>query len=237
MSAPSAFGDKPPGAAALFLNGDYEDAGYYLEVAHRAGLLVAADGGARFLLEHGLCPHVAVGDFDSLAARDVRRLRDAGSEVVRHPVRKDATDGELAADEAVRRGAVELVLAGGLGALDHTLGHLALLRRLEARGVAARLASPRLAVRVAAAPAALTLDAPPGTRVSVAPLGVDAVVSLEGLEYVLNRGVLPAAACLGLGNAVAAPGPARVLLHEGVVAVLVEDGDESFALRAAQWGG
>ncbi len=228
MSAPPAFGDKPPAAAALFLNGDYEDAGYYLEVAHRAGLLVAADGGARFLLEHGLCPHVAVGDFDSLAARDVRRLRDAGSEVVRHPVRKDATDGELAADEAVRRGAVELVLAGALGALDHTLGHLALLRRLEARGVAARLASPHLAVRVVAAPAALTLDAPPGTRVSLAPLGVDAVVSLEGLEYRLHRGVLPAAACLGLGNAVAAPGPARVLLHEGVVAVLVEDGDETF---------
>ena len=72
--------------------------------------------------------------------------------------------------------------------------------------MAARLASPRLAVRVAAAPAALTLDAPAGTRVSLAPLGVDAVVTLEGLEYRLHRGVLPAAACLGLGNAVAAPG-------------------------------
>ena len=61
--------------------------------------------------------------------------RPAGVELIRHPVRKDRTDGELAVDEALRRGAGELVLAGALGALDHTLGHLAILRRVAARGV------------------------------------------------------------------------------------------------------
>ena len=65
-------------------------------------------------------------------------------ELVRHPVRKDVTDGELAVDEALRRGAGEVLLAGATGALDHTLGHLAILRRLTARGVAARLVAPDL---------------------------------------------------------------------------------------------
>ena len=147
-------------------------------------------------------------------------------ELVRHPVRKDRTDGEMAADEALHRGAGELVLAGALGALDHTLGHLAILRRLAARGVAARLAAPRLTVRVFAAPDEVQLDAPAGTRVSIVPLQGDALVTLGGFDYALDRGVLPQDACLGLGNAVVAA--ARILVHEGSVAVLVEDGGEAF---------
>ena len=212
--------------AAVFLGGDYDDPAYFHGWAEAADLVVAADGGARFLLEQGLRPDVVVGDFDSLPVADVERLEAAGVELVRHPPRKDRTDGEMAADEALRRGAGELVLAGALGALDHTLGHLAILRRLARRGVAARLAAPRLTVRVFAAPHEAQLDAPAGTRVSIVPLQGDALVSLEGFDYLLSRGVLPQDACLGLGNAVIAA--ARILVHEGVVAALVEDGDEAF---------
>jgi thiamine pyrophosphokinase len=212
--------------AAVFLDGDYDDPAYFRGWAEAADMVVAADGGARFLLEQGIRPDVVVGDFDSLPAAALERLEAAGVELVRHPVRKDRTDGEMAADEALRRGAGELVLAGALGALDHTLGHLAILRRLAALGVAARLAAPRLTVRVFAAPDEAQLDAPAGTRVSIVPLQGDARVSLEGFDYLLNRGVLPQDACLGLGNAVAAA--ARILVHEGVVAALVEDGDEAF---------
>ena len=216
------------GLAAIFLHGSYEEPGYYVAWAEVADLVVAADGGARFLLEHGLTPDLVVGDFDSLAPDRVAGLADAGVELVRHPVRKDFTDGELAADEARRRGAGEVVLAGALGALDHTLGHLALLRRLEAGGVAARLVSPRLTVRVLTAPARVVLDAPTGTRVSVAPLGGDALVSLAGLAYPLARGLLPADRCLGLGNSVTAGAAASIELHEGVAALLVESASETF---------
>ena len=87
-----------------------------------------------------------IGDFDSLDEATAGALRTAGVEFVRHPVRKDVTDGELAVDEALRRGAGEVVLAGATGALDHTLGHLAILRRLASRGIAARLVAPDLAV-------------------------------------------------------------------------------------------
>ncbi len=212
--------------AAVFLDGDYDDSVYFRGWATESDVVVAADGGARFLLEQGIRPDVVVGDFDSLPADDVERLEAAGVELLRHPVRKDRTDGEMAADEALRRGARELVLAGALGALDHTLGHLAILQRLATRGVAARLAAPRLTVRVLAAPGEARLDAPTATRVSVVPLQGDALVSLQGFDYALDRGVLPRDACLGLGNAVVAA--ARIVVHEGVVGVLVEDGDEAF---------
>ena len=224
----SAGSHQASGVAVVFLDGVYEDAAYYRAWAKAAALVVAADGGARFLLAAGVRPDVVVGDFDSLPPAAVARLVDDGVELVRHPVRKDLTDGELAVQEALRRGAGELVLAGALGALDHTLGHLAILRRLATNGVAARLAAPHLTVRVLVAPAETALDAPAGTRVSVAALGGDAVLTLRDFDYPLARGVLPADACLGLGNSVDSGGAASIVLHGGTVAVLVESGDEAF---------
>jgi hypothetical protein len=101
--------------------------------------------------------------------------------------------------------------------------------------VPARIASPGLCACVLVAPSDLTLGAAPRTRVSVVPLGADATVTLEGFDYPLARGVLPADACLGLGNFVAAEG-SRVVAHEGVVAILVESGSESFGGAAAPQG-
>ena len=213
--------------AAVFLDGEYEEAGYYADLARRADLVVAADGGARFLLRHDLRPHVVVGDFDSLPPADRDKLRRACVAAVVHPVRKDMTDGELAVDEALRRGAGEIELAGALGALDHTLGHLAILRRLARRGVVARIATPRLCVRVVGARATVHLSSPVGTRVSVVPFGGDSVVTLEGFDYPLLRGSLPADACLGIGNSVSGR-PTRVHVHAGVVVLLVEEGSETF---------
>ncbi len=237
-------------SAAIFLDGTYEDDAYYAAVAAAVNVVAAADGGARFLRRIGVVPSLLVGDFDSLPAEDLSALAGAGAEVLRHPVRKDATDGELALDEVLRRGAGEVILAGALGALDHTWGHLVLLRRAAERGVPARLASPSLVVRVLVARETVTLDAHPGARVSLLPLAGDAVVTLERFEYGLTHETIPCDATLGLGNSVApaaiveggatvvargaaASGPsgapgATVAVHEGVVAVLVFDGGETF---------
>jgi thiamine pyrophosphokinase len=218
--------------AVVFLAGDHGDPAWHRALAARADLVLAADGGALFLTSAGVRPDAVVGDLDSLDPGLAARLEAGGVEVVLHPVRKDVTDGELAVEEALRRGAGEVVLTGALGALDHTLGHLAILRRLAARGVPARMAAPGLSVTVLAAPASVALSSPAGTRVSLAPLGVDAGVTLHGLDYPLDHGALPADACLGLGNHVAADGAATIVVHQGVVAALVE-GDEDFRTPAA----
>jgi len=213
--------------AAVFLDGEYGDPAWYRALAAHADILLAADGGAAFLVAAGVRPEAVVGDFDSLDDVAAAALRAQGVEFVRHPVRKDVTDGELAVEEALRRGAGGLLLAGATGALDHTLGHLAILRRLAERGVAARMVAPDLAVTVLVAPAEVVLAAPAGVRVSLAPSGCDAIVSLSGLEYPLDRGVLPADACLGLGNHVTEP-PARIRVHQGAVVAVVESGGEAF---------
>lgn len=218
--------DRP--LAVVFLDGEYGDPAYYHAWIERAGILLAADGGARSVLALGTIPDAVVGDLDSLGDEDERQLRDAGVEFLRYPVRKDTTDGELVVEEALRRGAGELVLVGSTGALDHTLGHLAILRKLASGGVAARLATPDLTVRVLIAPAETTLASAAGTRVSVVPLAAAATVTLTGFDYPLDHGVLPPDGCLGLGNHIRGGRSAGIVVHEGVVAVLVGSGAETF---------
>jgi len=217
--------------AAIFLNGEYEDAAYYLRARERASFVVAADGGHAFLRRHDLWPDLLVGDFDSLDGELLQEAQEANVEIVRRPVRKDQTDGELAVAEACARTSGEIVLLGALGGdLDHLLGHLCVLRGLSQTGRGARIAAPGLAVRVLCGPHEVGLGAPVGTRVSLVSLSPDAVVTLRGLEYPLTNAPLPATSCLGVSNAVAVPG-ATVALVGGVLALMVFDGDETFAGR------
>jgi thiamine pyrophosphokinase len=209
------------GRAVVFVNGEYEDDGFYRRLFAGADLTIAADGGARFLLRAGLLPDVLVGDFDSLDEPQVETLAAAGVRVVRHAVRKDFTDTEAALVEAAAWGAGEVVLAGALGGgLDHLLGNVAALRGAARRGCAARIAAPHLTLDVLTAPASMALTAPVGARFSVIALSDEAVVSLAGGDYPLERGVVSAAGCLGIGNVVARR-PASVELHAGEIAVLV----------------
>ena len=223
--------------AVVFLAGEYEDdaCSYYLEQAEAADLIVAADAGAAFLVRHGVQADVVVGDFDSLSVADLKTVEGSGAVVQRHPLHKDLTDGELAVTEALRRGASEVIPVGAYGALDHTLGHRAIMRRLAAQGVIARLTSSRLAVRVLTGSRSCALDSAVGTRVSLVPLDEGAVLSIHGFRYSLCRSLLAADECRGLGNVIAAL-PATITVHAGAVVVLVESGSESFgaARRAAR---
>ena len=71
-----------------------------------------------------------VGDQDSVACRDARSgARRQRRNVLDFPTAKDATDGELALREAVRRGATSITIVGALGGprMDHLLANVALL--------------------------------------------------------------------------------------------------------------
>jgi thiamine pyrophosphokinase len=212
--------------AVLFLNGDYaSDPGFYRRLAASADLVVAADGGAERLAGLGVRPGVVVGDFDSLSEERLAQLTVAGVRIVRHPVRKDQTDAELAIAEAMRAGAEVIDIAGALGgSFDHSLGSMALLRYLAAVGVSARLVEPALSVTVAAAPRRVVLLAAPGTRFSCLPLTERAVVSLTGFDYELDHTALRADACRGVGNRVARAG-AEVVVQAGAVVLVVEAPD------------
>ncbi|CAK1226568.1 Thiamine pyrophosphokinase (ThiN) [Fructobacillus fructosus] len=97
------------------------------DLFQQPGEWVGADRGAYFLMEAGIHPLFAVGDFDSLSEKERLELadyqRNRGFES--YPARKDYTDTALAVQYAMKAGADEIVLYGATGGrLDHELSNL-----------------------------------------------------------------------------------------------------------------
>ncbi len=180
--------------------------------------IIAADGGMTHAAAVGVMPELWLGDFDSSDKALIARYADVPRQS--HPVAKDATDGELAVDEAVRLGASELLLAGGFGGqADHAFAHMMLLLRLKAQGISVMLSSgheeawPLL-------DDSIEIDVPPGSRMSILPVTDLDRITVEGVRWPLSDRNVMLGTTLTLSNEVEAS-PARVSVAAGKAIVLV----------------
>lgn len=150
-------------------------------------LRIAADAGYENALALGERVDLLLGDFDSL------KLQDVPKEVERLqvPAEKDFTDTQLAVDTALKKGATEICIIGGLdGRLDHTLSNLAILEDLQGKGIYATITNGYNRVRYIASTS--TLVARSGFRyLSLLCLSERAKgVSVEGCKYPLKNATL-----------------------------------------------
>ncbi len=200
-------------------------------------LVVAADGGARLAPALGLRLDAWVGDADSLDAVGRDALTTAG--IVPAPVApdKDASDTELALEEAVRRGATDISVLGALGGgrVDHALANVTLLGHPGLGGVSTRLLDPGARITLVSARgdadtpggdppgdpgAAATLAGRVGDLVTLLPVGADVPgVVTEGLHYPLGGERLEAGRTRGLSNVRSAP-EARVSVASGRLLII-----------------
>lgn len=189
-------------------------------LASEADLVVAVDGGGALCTAAGIVPDVVVGDFDSLAASALARLREHGTEAVEFPAEKDASDLELAVAEARRRGATSIVVTGASsGRLDHTLAGLGVVA--AARDLAPRVVEPDIEVWVLSPEgrASLRLRGE-GATISVLAFSAETVVSVEGVVWELDSATLTPESSLGLSNRIGSAGLARIVVSEGVALAL-----------------
>lgn len=108
-------------------------------------LTIAADSGYHNAIALGDRVQILVGDFDSI---DKGREIDDKIEILTVPAEKDFTDTQLAVETAIKRGARDIVIIGGLGGrLDHTLSNLAILRELSEAQVYALITDGKNRVR------------------------------------------------------------------------------------------
>lgn len=102
--------------------------------------MIAADGGIHHAQPLGLSPELWVGDFDSAVPQDGNGFPDMQRQA--YPTDKNATDGALAIDEALSRGATHLILVGAFGGrTDHTFALLAHACALAKTGLHVLLSS------------------------------------------------------------------------------------------------
>ena len=112
----------------IFANGLVPDLESARRIIRSGDILYAADGGTQHALALGLLPSLVIGDLDSLAPDDRKRLEAGGVEIQQYPRDKDQTDLELALETAIQAGQREILVVGALGGrLDQTLGNLSLL--------------------------------------------------------------------------------------------------------------
>ena len=150
-------------------------------------LTIAADAGYRNAKALGVKIDLLLGDFDSLGEEEIPK----DTERLSVPAEKDFTDTQLAVETALRKGATDLIIIGGLdGRLDHTLSNLAILEDLSNKGVFAYITNGQNRVRYLNSTS--TLLPRSGYRyLSLLCLSEKAKgVSLEGCKYPLKNATL-----------------------------------------------
>ncbi|OCO99743.1 MULTISPECIES: thiamine diphosphokinase [unclassified Ensifer] len=191
-----------------------------------ASRFVAADGGMRHARLLGVVPDVWVGDFDSTEEALLTEFSVVPREP--YPAAKAATDGEIAVEAALSRGATNLIFAGALGGTrsDHAFLHLLQAVALAERGFSVLMTSgeeeayPLLA-------GTLELDLPKGCLFSVLGLTELTGLSIVNARYPLDEFTLPFGSSRTVSNV--AEGPLRFTLKSGRAIVLARPYDLSGA--------
>lgn len=175
--------------------------------------LVAADAGMRHAVTLGIVPELWIGDFDS----DPGPLPEVQASVARepHPADKDRTDGELAVDWALSKGATALVLAGAFGGprTDHEVLHLTLAIRLAEAGIAVLLTSGDQVGAPLAVGRRQVFDWPDGTLFSVLAFSDLVGLTVEGAKWPLRAVDVPFGSSWTVSNE--ARGSVAITLNAG----------------------
>ena len=164
--------------------------------------VIAADSGMRHAAALGLTPELWTGDFDSV--EEGLRAFHADIPMEIFPPEKDQTDGEIAVDAALKRGARELVLVGAFGGerADHAWLHLAAALRLAETGMFCLLTSgAQEGVPLLPGPET-RLDYEDGTPFSVLGFSDLEGLTLSGAKWPLDRRFVPFGSSLTLSNEV-----------------------------------
>lgn len=187
---------------------------------------IAADGGMRHAKTLGIVPELWVGDFDSADEALLAAFAEVPRE--RFPAAKSATDGEIAVEAAVARGATSLIFAGALGGTrsDHAFLHLLRAVAIAEEGLPALMTSgeeeayPLL-------PGAREIDLPKGSLFSILGLNALSGLCIENARYPLDDFALPFGSSRTISNV--AEGPVRFSLKSGRAVILARPYDLSGA--------
>jgi thiamine pyrophosphokinase len=184
--------------------------------------VIAADGGAARAAALGLDVALLVGDLDSIDEAALHAAQERGARIVRHPEAKDATDLELALEEAIGLGPRRvLVVLSADGRLDHLVAALQLLAAPMLHDVEVDAFVGGALVHVVRD--ARELEGATGELLTLVPLhGRAEGVTTEGLHFPLACETLEAGSSRGVSNVFTGT-RARVSVERGVLLAIRPD--------------
>lgn len=174
--------------AVIICGGDVGE--YIKDYIEADDFIICADSGYDRAKKFGITPDIVLGDMDSVTG-------GYPEESIIYPVRKDATDSELAVNYAIERGYENAIMFGMIGSrMDHSLANLTLLNRFS-EGCIINSNNEIYFVKKS-----ITLSGHPGDVISIIPYPGDVSgVTTKGLDYPLADGKIAAGTSLGVSNA------------------------------------
>ena len=178
--------------AVVISAGEIKDTDYIKTFIHEGDFIICADGGLKHAGNLGVTPNLTVGDFDSWQG-------EIKGEVIKFNPEKDYTDTHIAVNEALRRGADEIIILGGSGTrLDHTVSNIGLLEYIAKRGAKGQLINETNIITVITKDT--EFEGEKGEYISLIPIGQVRGVTLENLKYPLNNATLDFEESLAVSN-------------------------------------
>jgi thiamine pyrophosphokinase len=169
--------------------------------------IIAADGGAKKLIDAGIFPHLAVGDFDTTGESFVQDLLFQGIPTQKLPPAKDMTDTQYAIDEGLNQQPDEILILGALGGsrFDHTLANIGLLEWIKEKGSHGVIYNRTNRIQLLKGPTQITLPKSEYRYVSLIPVSRRVKgITTHGLLYSLTNGQLTRGLTLGISNEIKA---------------------------------
>lgn len=202
--------------------GNYEKVRKYLS---GSDLIICADSGARHAFNMGIIPDLLVGDMDSISPASMEKVKQLGIKSQGFSSEKDYTDTELALDIALKQGAREAILLGGLGDRpDHSLANIFLIVSFKKLGLKLKLADENWEMFLIDRP--VEVSGEKGNILSLIPISPEVTgVSTEGLYYPLKGETLFMGPARGISN-VFLGNTAKVGIKEGMLLAVKWTGDE-----------
>lgn len=181
-------------------------------------MLICADGGAKYFKQFGIKPSLLLGDFDSISKEELDILELEGIEILKYPIEKNYTDSELAVYEAIKRGATEIIILGGIGSrLDHSFANIHLLKIILDSGVKGIIADANNEIYVMRDEIILPRDE--GYKITLLPMTEKVEgVTTYGLYYPLENATLVQGSTWGVSNEYVED-IARVTIKSGILLV------------------
>ncbi|GAA0379156.1 thiamine diphosphokinase [Paenibacillus motobuensis] len=173
----------------------------FIEEIHSDDLIIGADRGALFLVEHGVRPHFSVGDFDSVSPIELENITKHSEQMLAcDAINKDLTDTELAFDIAIKQRPEQIVMFGVTGSrLDHTLANIHLLVKSLEQHIPCAIQDHNNYVTLT--DSSITIQDQGYTYVSLLPVTTEVTgIDLTGFQYPLHNATLIMGQSLAVSN-------------------------------------
>jgi thiamine pyrophosphokinase len=203
----------------VIANGELSQPTRLARIVAQADKVVAADGGANWLVSQGRTPDVLIGDMDSIAPQVLRALEARHCQLLRHARDKDETDTELALMHAAKLGARRITLLGALGGrADHALANVLLLAIPQLAGIEATIFDGTSYLWILRKQGRVRGEV--GDTVSLLPLQGDAEgIVTEGFRYPLQHETLRFGLARGVSNVLLDP-VGEITLQRGMLLIV-----------------